>query len=82
MWKNLQGEYFVFTDWSCEWIYWRKSVNKYLVFDSTNENKELLKKYSDIWNGIRGKIQEINSGECDYENDYMKNKFMLMITYH
>ena len=51
------------------------SVNKYLVFDSTDENKELLKKYSDIWNGIRNKIEAVSSGECDYEKDYMKIKF-------
>ena len=38
-----------------------KGVNKYLVFDSTDENKELLKKYNDIFNGIRDKIKEINS---------------------
>ena len=25
-----------------------KSVNKYLIFDSTDENKELIKKYSDF----------------------------------
>ena len=25
-----------------------KGVNKYLVFDSTDKNKELLKKYSDF----------------------------------
>ena len=49
-----------------------KGVNKYLVFDSTDENKELLKKYNDVWNGIRDKIKEISSGECDYEKDYMK----------
>ena len=33
-----------------------KGVNKYLVFDSTDENKELLKKYNDVFNGIRDKI--------------------------
>ena len=38
---------------------------KYLVFDSTDENKELLKKNNDVLNGIRDKIKEINSGECD-----------------
>ena len=27
-----------------------KGVNKSLIFDSTDENKELLKKYNDIWN--------------------------------
>ena len=52
-----------------------KDVNKYLVFDSADENKELLKKYNDVFNGIRDKIKEINSDECDYEKDYMKIKF-------
>ena len=52
-----------------------KGVNKYLIFDSTDENKELLKKYNDVWNGIKNKIEEVNSGECDYEKDYMKIKF-------
>ena len=52
-----------------------KSVNKYLIFDSTDENKELLKKYNDVWNGIKNKIEEVSSGECDYEKDYMKIKF-------
>ena len=50
-----------------------KGVNKYLVFNSTDKNKELLKKY--VFNGIRDKIKEINSNECDYEKDYMKIKF-------
>ena len=54
-----------------------KGVNKYLIFDSTDENKELLKKYNDVWNGIKNKIEEVSSGECDYEKDYMKIKFNL-----
>ena len=52
-----------------------KGVNKYLVFDSTDENKELLKKYNDVFNGISDKIKEISSGECYYEKDYLKIKF-------
>ena len=52
-----------------------KGMDKYLVFDSTDENKELLKKYNDVFNGIRDKIKEINSNDCDYEKDYTKNKF-------
>ena len=35
-----------------------KEMNKYLVFDSTDENKELLKKYNDAFNGIRNKIKK------------------------
>ena len=51
-----------------------KDANKYLIFDSTDENKELLNNYTDVWNGIKDKIKE-GSGECDYEEDYMKIKF-------
>ena len=52
-----------------------KGANKYLVFDSTDENKESLKNYNDVFNGIKDKIREINNNECDYEKDYMKIKF-------
>ena len=52
-----------------------KGVNKYLFFDSTDENKDLLKKYNDAFNGIRDKIKEVNNVKCDYEKDYMKIKF-------
>ena len=30
-----------------------KNGNKYLIFDSVNENKEVLKKYADVWDGIK-----------------------------
>ena len=36
-------------------------INKYLVFDSTDENKELLKKDEDLFNGISDKIKEVSS---------------------
>ena len=42
---------------------------------STDENKELLKKYNDVFNGIRKKIKKISGDECNYEKDYMKIKF-------
>ena len=59
-----------------------KGVNKYLAFDSIDENKELLKKYNDAWNGIRDRIKEISSDECDYEKDYMKINFNSGNNYH
>ena len=52
-----------------------KSGNKYLALDSTDENKELLKKYNSVWNGIKNKIKEVSGSECDYEKDYLKIKF-------
>ena len=43
-----------------------KGVNKYLIFDSADNNKELLKKYNDVFNGISDKIKEISSGKCHH----------------
>ena len=37
--------------------------NKYLIFDSVEENKEVLKRYADFWDGIKNKIKAINRGE-------------------
>ena len=74
MWKYLQCKSFISTYWSCKRIYWRKS-EKIFGFDSTDESKGFLKKYNDILNGIKDKIKEVSSDECDYEKDYMKTKF-------
>ena len=52
-----------------------QNENKYLVFDSTDENKDLLKNYNDVWNGIKNKIEAVSSAECDYEKDFIKIKF-------
>ena len=62
-----------------------KDVNKYLIFDSMelnsaelrsiDENKELLKKYNDVFNRITEKIREVSNDECDFEKNYMKIKF-------
>ena len=53
-----------------------KNGNKYLIFYSVDENKEVLKKYADVWDGIKNKIKAINDGkEYDYLKDYMKIKF-------
>ena len=59
-----------------------KSGNKYLIFDSTDENKQLLKKYNDAWNGVKNKIEELSSNECDYEKDYMKTILILLMAYY
>ena len=56
-----------------------KGVNEYLIFDSTDENKELLKKYNDVWNGIKNKIEKVSSGKCDYQKDYLKNTLKRLV---
>ena len=53
----------------------KENENKYLISKSTDENKELLKKYLDAWSGIKNKIEAVSSGGCDYEKDVVKIKF-------
>ena len=53
----------------------KKGSSKYSVFDSTDENKESLKKYNDIFNGIMSKIREIDDDWLEYAKGYMKIKF-------
>ena len=40
-----------------------KGVLKYFIFDPIDENKELLKKYNDVFNRIRDEIKAINGGK-------------------
>ena len=50
--------------------------SKYLVFDSTDENKEVSKKYRELWYGIKNEIETINGGKKgEYNKDFMKIKF-------
>ena len=54
----------------------KKNGNKYLIFDSVDENIEVLKKYSDVWDGIKYEIKKINGGkENNYRNNYRKIRF-------
>ena len=40
-----------------------KNGNKYFIFDDfADENKELLKKYAELCDGIKNKIKAINGG--------------------
>ena len=38
-----------------------------MIFDdSANENKEILKKYADVWDGTKTEIRTINGGKEKY----------------
>ena len=44
-----------------------KNGNKYLIFDdSVNENKGLLNKYANVWDGIKNEIKAINEDKENY----------------
>ena len=48
-----------------------KNGNKYLVLDDIYENKEVLKKYEEVWEGIKKEIETINGGEkIEYGKDF------------
>ena len=50
-----------------------KSGSKYLVFDSANEISEVLKKYKELWDGIKNEIEIINNDKAsEYDKDFMK----------
>ena len=59
-------------------------INKdqYLVFDFRDKNKELLKRYDDIFNGVIDKIKKLDNDSLEYTKDYMKIKLIQMIIYH
>ena len=57
-----------------------KNENKYLIVDdSVNENKEVLKKYGELWNGIKNEIKTINDGK---ERVTWRLRLILTMTYH
>ena len=48
-----------------------KKKNKYLVLDDVGENKEVSKKYEEIWEGVIKEIETINGGErVEYGKDF------------
>ena len=54
----------------------KKNGNKYLIFDSSDKNKEVFKKYIEPLDEIKYLIKTIyGSKEGKYEKDFMKTKF-------
>ena len=51
--------------------------NKYLIFVPTNKNKELLTKYTELWNKTKNLIETMNDKSSEYEKEFMEKKFHL-----
>ena len=48
-----------------------KNGNMNLVLDDVDENKEVSKKYKEVWEGIKKEIETINGGEkTEYGKDF------------
>ena len=53
-----------------------KNENKYLLLDDVDENKEVSKKYEEVWDGIKKEIETINGGKkVEYSKDFNKIRF-------
>ena len=54
-----------------------KEINKdkYLIFDDTGKNKELLEKYDDVFSRIMSKIKKIDDDWLEYSQGYKKIRF-------
>ena len=53
-----------------------KGGNKYLNIAFTDNNDEVLRKYKEVFGGIKSCIEKINNNKSgEYEKDYMKIKF-------
>ena len=52
-----------------------KEGSKYLNISLTNSNGEVLKKYAEIWSGIKDQIKKVNNGKLGERNsvEYGKN---------
>ena len=60
-----------------------KNENKYLVLDEIDENKEVLNKYEEVWEGIKKEIETINGAKkLNMEKIFKKLGLSLMMICH
>ena len=59
-----------------------KSGSKYLVFDSTDKNKEVLKKDAELWGGVKDEIKTIAVKKVNMIKILWKLNLMQMIICH
>ena len=52
-----------------------KTGVKYLNNGSKDRNSEVLKKYNQVFDGIKYHIKKINNNDSKYDKDYVKIKF-------
>ena len=49
--------------------------NKYLMLVPTNESKEIIKKYQELWSKIKDLIRSVTKNSDDFDEKYMEIKF-------
>ena len=52
----------------------KMEISIYLVLDDDDENKEVSKKYKEVWDGSKKEIETINGDKkIEYGKDFKKN---------
>ena len=60
--------YYTICLFECNFI---EEINEYSVLDDVDENKEVLKKYEKVWEGIKKEIETIDGCEkIEYRKDF------------
>ena len=49
---------------------------KYLIVSDVARNSNILKKYDQVFPGIKHHIKKISNSDCEYNEDYKKIKFL------
>ena len=56
----------------------KKKGSKYLNIALTDSNSKVLKKYAEVWSGIKDQIEKINGSKSgEYGKDYMMVQMMV-----
>ena len=50
-------------------------------FASTDKNKEVLEKYTELWNGIKNLIERVNDKPGKYRKDFVRITFNQIVIY-
>ena len=52
----------------------KKWKNKYLVLDDVDGNKEVSRRYEEVWESVKKDIEKINGGErVEFGKDFKNN---------
>ena len=71
--NSVNPLYLIFNE--VNWYFDGINGNKYLTLVSTNESKEKIKRYQELWSKIRYSIRIITKNSDDNDEKYMKIKF-------
>ena len=71
----IVGIHFILLVYEVDGFTEEKEGSKYLNISLTYSNSEVLKKYAEVWSGIKDQIKAINGQLGEYGKDYMEIKF-------